>query len=199
MDDHTQFLAAPPISSPPLVQPNPSSKLQYTSYGLQTYMHPSPLSNPRHSTRIPLPPVRLRPNTMPKRLNPTTPNPSPLIPHMCSPCTHPSPKQHHPNTRPRFFLVPSLIRPRNICSLALTTSLHTRMHSYTNSMPATGRRSRPRPSLRPPPAPDPRAAAMASRAFQVAPLPARAVWTQTHMPWAEAAAAAAANRRHHNI
>ena len=47
MDDHTQFLAAPPMSPPPLTQPNPSSKIQYTSYGLQNQYTPqSPLESP---------------------------------------------------------------------------------------------------------------------------------------------------------
>src|SRR5258706_1755129 len=126
------------------------------------------LSSPHHSTRTPPPPVHLRPNTVPKWLNPTTPNPSPLIPHMCSPCTLPSPKPHHPNSHPHFSLVPSLIRPRSIRSLALSTSPPTHMHSCTNQTPDTARRrSRPRPSLRPRPAPHPRAAAMVTRAFQV--------------------------------
>ena len=36
MDDQAQFLAPPPISSPPQIQQNPSSKLQYTSYSLRS-------------------------------------------------------------------------------------------------------------------------------------------------------------------
>ena len=35
MDDHTHLLATPPISSPPLIQQNPPSKLRYTSYNSQ--------------------------------------------------------------------------------------------------------------------------------------------------------------------
>src|SRR5258706_1755127 len=47
MDDHTHFLPAPPISSPPLIQQNPASKLQYPSYGLQIQYTPqSPLESP---------------------------------------------------------------------------------------------------------------------------------------------------------
>ena len=43
MDDHTHFLATPPISSPPLIQQNPPSKLQYTSYDSQSAYTPQSL------------------------------------------------------------------------------------------------------------------------------------------------------------
>ena len=132
MDDHTQFLAAPPISSPPLIQPNPTSKLQYTSYGLQTHMHPSFLSNLRHSTRIPLPPRPSSTQYYAQAAESYDPQLFTFDPAQCSPCTHPSPKQHHPNSHPHFLLVPALIHPRSICSLALSTSPRTRMHSCTN-------------------------------------------------------------------
>ena len=61
MDDHTQFLAPPPVSSPPLPQQNPSSKHQYPSYALQNpYSSQSPLDSPSFYSN---PPPASRPSS----------------------------------------------------------------------------------------------------------------------------------------
>ena len=135
---------------------------------------------------------------MPKLPNPTTPNPLPLILHMCSPCTHPFPKPHHPSSpHPLSLLLPSPSRPHNICSLALSTLPRTPMHNSTSTIPVTGRRrSHPHPSLRLRPVRDRRAAVTVTGVFPVGPPPARAVQTRTCTAWASAAAVESQWRRH---
>ena len=88
MDDHAEFLTAPPISSPPLIRQDPPSGHQYTSYNFQNpYIPQSPLDYPSfYSNSFGL---HLQSNTMLKRPNPTTTNLLPLILPICSPCTPP--------------------------------------------------------------------------------------------------------------
>jgi len=87
------------------------------------YHHPS--------TPILLPPTHPPPKTMPKLPKHTTRKPSPLVLHMCSPCTN-----HFPNPH-----IPALSQssPQHV-QLALSTSSRTRMHTSTRSMLLTGRR-----------------------------------------------------------